>query len=76
MLPDVWRRGFAREAAAAVLDYGFTTLNLPRIIAATDAPNERSARTLSALGMRFDRRGEHAGLDTLFFSLDAPERSR
>jgi RimJ/RimL family protein N-acetyltransferase len=56
-----------------VVAYGFDTLGIPRIIAATDAPNERSARTLTALGMRFDRRDDHHGLDTLFYSLDRNE---
>lgn len=68
--PAVWRQGLAREAARAVLAYAFGTLALSRIIAATDAPNERSARTLSALGMTLERRADHHGLDTLFFGLD------
>ena len=69
LLPAFWGHGLAREAAQAVLAYGFGTLDLPRIVAATDAPNERSARMLASLGMRFDRRGDHHGLDTLFYSL-------
>ena len=71
--PAFWRQGLALEAARAVVAYGFDTLGIPRIIAATDAPNERSARTLTALGMRFDRRDDHHGLDTLFYSLDRNE---
>ena len=70
LLPGFWGQGLAREAAQAVLAYGFGTLGLPRIVAATDAPNERSARTLASLGMRFERRGDHHGLDTLFYSLE------
>lgn len=65
--PEHWGRGLAQEASRAVLAYAFDRLHLPRVIAATDAPNLRSARTLSALGMRLERRGEHHGLDTLFF---------
>lgn len=71
LAPEYWRRGLVNEAALAVLQHAFGTLGLPRVIAATDAPNQRSARTLAALGFRFDRRGDHNGLDTLFFSLDA-----
>ncbi len=69
--PAWWRQGLAQEAARAVLRHAFSTLGLRRVIAATDVPNQRSARTLTALGMRLDRRAEHHGLDTLFFSLDA-----
>jgi NAD-dependent deacetylase len=69
--PDRWGRGLAHEAARAVLDHAFRSLRVPRVIAATDAPNERSARTLAALGMRLDRRAPYEGRETLFFSLDA-----
>ena len=37
-----WGEGYATEAAAAWLDYGFGTLRLPRIISITDRPNVRS----------------------------------
>ena len=70
LLPAFWGQGLAIEAAREVLSYAFGTLRIPRIIAATDAPNERSARTLAALGMHFDRRADHQGLDTVFYSLD------
>jgi NAD-dependent deacetylase len=76
LLPAFWRQGLAREAAAAVLTYGFDTIGLPRVVAATDAPNERSARTLAALGMTRERRGDHHGRDTLFFSLDRDQWRR
>ena len=70
--PAFWRQGLAVEAARAVLHHAFESLGLARIVAATDLPNERSARTLASLGMRLERRGEHHGLDTLFFSLHRP----
>jgi NAD-dependent deacetylase len=69
LLPEFWGQGLAREASRAVLHYVLHVLAVPRVIAATDVPNERSARTLAALGMQFDRRGDHQGLDTVFFSV-------
>lgn len=69
LLPAYWGRGLVREAARAVIDYAFGTLHLRRIVAATDVPNERSARTLTALGMTLERRGDHQGLDTLFYGM-------
>jgi RimJ/RimL family protein N-acetyltransferase len=45
-------RGLAREAAEAVLDYGFDTLNLHRVVAVADRENERSVALLGRLGMR------------------------
>lgn len=45
-------RGLATEAVRAVLDYGFTTLGLHRIIAVTDALNAPAAAVLERVGMR------------------------
>jgi RimJ/RimL family protein N-acetyltransferase len=50
-----WRRGYATEAARAVLDMGFRTLRLRRIEAGHFADNAGSARVLAKLG--FIRRG-------------------
>ena len=46
-------QGFASEAAAAVMDYGFRELGLTRIVAITDLDNHASSRVLEKLGMRF-----------------------
>jgi ribosomal-protein-alanine N-acetyltransferase len=76
LLPAFWGHGLAREAARAVLAYAFDSLSLARVIAATDVPNQRSAKTLNALGMRLERRATHNGLDTLFYALTSTELNR
>jgi NAD-dependent deacetylase len=76
LLPSFWRQGLAREAARAVLVRAFDALGLERVIAATDVPNVRSAKTLVSLGMRLERRARHQGLDTLFYVLTPPELAR
>ncbi|GAA0617686.1 GNAT family N-acetyltransferase [Kribbella sandramycini] len=50
-----WGHGYASEAAADWLGYGFTELQLPRIDAMTDTPNVRSIAVMRRLGMTFDR---------------------
>ena len=50
--PDCWRRGYAVEAARALVDYGFDAMNLPRIAAIADPENERSIAIMEKLGMR------------------------
>lgn len=45
-----WGQGIAREAAAALLAFGFSTLDLHRISADIDPRNHRSERLLTALG--------------------------
>lgn len=67
LAPACWGRGFAAEAARAVLGYAFGTLGLARVTAATDVPNAASARVLERLGMRLTHRGTLNGLETLFY---------
>ena len=54
-LPGARGRGYAREAAAAVVGFGFGTLGLKRIVAISDPDNQASARVLEAAGLRFER---------------------
>jgi RimJ/RimL family protein N-acetyltransferase len=49
---DWWGQGYAREAAGAVLRFGFETLDLNRICAHHMARNPASGRVLLALGMQ------------------------
>ena len=54
-LPDYWSRGYAFEAAAAVMDYGREVLGLRRIVAITSLDNEASIRLLAKIGLKFER---------------------
>ena len=49
---SAWGRGYATEAAAAVLRWGFDGLLLPRVVAVADPGNHASLRVLEKLGMR------------------------
>ncbi|MET1004350.1 MAG: GNAT family protein [Propionibacteriaceae bacterium] len=49
---DYWGRGYAVEAANAMLDLAFGTFKLHRMIAELDARNESSASLCRRLGMR------------------------
>jgi [ribosomal protein S5]-alanine N-acetyltransferase len=49
-----WRRGIATEAAAAVLAFGFETLQLQRIHASHFAGNTASQRVLEKIGMHHE----------------------
>jgi RimJ/RimL family protein N-acetyltransferase len=63
LLPEHEGCGYAREAARAVLDFGFERLGLPRVVAIMDGDNARSARLAEALGMRFEGEKQLAGWD-------------
>jgi RimJ/RimL family protein N-acetyltransferase len=49
-----WGQGYATEAAAGVLDYGFRTLKLPEIVAFAVVGNTKSRRVMEKLGMTHD----------------------
>lgn len=52
---EFWGQGFATEAAIAVRDYGFNTLNLSRLIAIIDPANTRSIRVAEKIGMQYEK---------------------
>jgi RimJ/RimL family protein N-acetyltransferase len=54
-LPEYWNRGFAYEAAAAILKYGHTTLEIKKIVGLTSADNLGSIKLLKKLGMDFEK---------------------
>lgn len=54
--PTFWGRGYATEAARAILGFGFSQMNLHRISAWCVAENVGSARVLEKLGMQLEGR--------------------
>lgn len=76
---DYWRRGFGREALAALIAYGFETLSLEQITADVDPDNIASIRLLEGLG--FKETGREARtlqigpdwFDSVYFAL-TPDR--
>jgi len=54
-LPTYWGKGYAYEAASAVLAYGLDTLGLKRIVAITTQDNYASAKLLEKVGLKFER---------------------
>ena len=57
-----WRRGYAREAAAAAMEDGFGRLGIGEIVAFTAAINAPSRGVMLALGMRYEAAFEHPKL--------------
>jgi RimJ/RimL family protein N-acetyltransferase len=48
-------RGYATEAAGAMIRYAFGSLGLRRIVATTEYDNERSMKVMQRLGMQIER---------------------
>jgi RimJ/RimL family protein N-acetyltransferase len=64
-----WGRGFATEAAAAVLDHGFRALRLDPIVAVSDPDNLASHRVLRKIGLRAAGTARQYGSELPFFEL-------
>jgi len=54
-LPDFWNKGFAFEAAAAVLTDARERLKLNRILAIVNPDNDSSIKLLEKLGLKYER---------------------
>jgi ribosomal-protein-alanine N-acetyltransferase len=54
--PDHWGRGYATEAARAMVDWGFGEWGLDRVHAHCVSENAASARVLERVGMRLEAR--------------------
>lgn len=55
LLPQFWSKGYAVEAARAVMDYAYKELGLHRIVAIVNPGNDRSFRLLEKIGLKFER---------------------
>ncbi|PJE15814.1 GNAT family N-acetyltransferase [Legionella sp.] len=64
-----WGKGLATEGAKAVLDYGFTQINLDEIVSFTATNNYRSRRVMEKIGLI---RQEKDDFDNPKLALDHP----
>lgn len=76
ILPRYWGEGLVSEAVREVLRHGLEECGLNRIMGATDTPNQRSVRVMQRVGMVFEERRQHKGLDTVFYSISPKELAR
>lgn len=74
--PRQQRRGYASEAARALVGYGFATLGLHRIIATCQPENPASYRVMERIGMRREgyfrqciARDDGSWWDELFYAI-------
>lgn len=68
-----WGKGYATEAAAALVRFGFVDLNLPLITAIAQARNVASNRVLRKVGLVHRKTYALDGLDICFHSLAREE---
>ena len=70
---NLWRRGYAREAALAIINYAFDTLKVDALFAGHNPQNAVSRHLLLQLGFRYTHDEYYAptGLDHLSYLLKA-----
>jgi len=76
LAPTFWGKGYATEAAQAVLAHGFDRVGLGRIVAQTDVPNAASVRVLERLGMTRERQVRKAWAEVVDYVLRATDFRR
>ncbi len=78
-LARFWSRGYAREAAMAVIAYAWNVVELSRLVAITSPENAASMRLLAKLGFTLEKRIclEPGAPESMLFALawpvEAPE---
>ncbi len=73
IVQEYWGQGLATEAARGILDYGFTELNLSRLICLIDPENVASQRVAEKIGLTLEKKVD--GIDgdnypTLIYSIN------
>lgn len=56
---EFWGKGYAQEGGKACLEYGFTQLCLPQIVAFTSVYNTKSENVMQKIGMTFIEEFDH-----------------
>jgi ribosomal-protein-alanine N-acetyltransferase len=69
-----WGQGYASEAAGAMIAYGFSKLNMSRIVAVAFPENVRSIRVMRAVGMTPLGLAQHFGATLVKYEIRRPEQ--
>jgi RimJ/RimL family protein N-acetyltransferase len=71
-----WGKGFATEAATALVRWGFEEMGLERIVAVAYPENEASRRVMDKLGMRYEGSQIVHEMDSAIYSLTPADFAR
>lgn len=72
LAPTMWGRGFATEAARAVLQYGFDLFGFPRVLATVQPSNSASVRVIEKLGLSYREARFRQGREIHVYSRQNP----
>lgn len=63
-----WGKGYATEISKAVLEHGFSVLNMKRIVAMVYPQNSPSIHVIEKMGMNYEKEVEFWGIRLLLYS--------
>jgi RimJ/RimL family protein N-acetyltransferase len=69
---SAWGRGYATELGGALIEYAFTTLHAPRVVAQVEPANLASRHVLEKLGMIERELRMAYGRPHMLYAVDAP----
>ncbi len=69
---SAWGHGFATEGASALVQYGFNTVGLNRIVGLTHAENDPSKRVLMKAGLQQRGMGHYYDKELCYFVAERP----
>lgn len=52
--PDIWGKGYGTEIVRKLIDYGFSTMHITKLVAETQTANIASCKLLEKVGMRVE----------------------
>jgi ribosomal-protein-alanine N-acetyltransferase len=65
-----WGQGYATEGAAASVEYGFNTLQLPRIVAVVEPANTASCKVIEKIGLKLQGQAPYYGRTMNYYAAD------
>ena len=71
MLKEHWKKGYATEAAFGLLNYGFTSLRLKKIVSSAHVDNTSSRKVMEKIGMKYIDNRFHYGCLQAYYEIEA-----
>ena len=71
MLKEHWNNGYATEAAFGLLNYGFTSLRLKKIVSSAHVDNAPSRKVMEKIGMKYIDNRIHYGCLQAYYEIEA-----
>jgi ribosomal-protein-alanine N-acetyltransferase len=71
MLKEHWNKGYATEAAFGLLNYGFTSLRLKKIVSSAHVDNTPSRKVMEKIGMKYIDNRFHYGCLQAYYEIEA-----